>query len=166
MITVTFVYRTGCPGKLFRHARLQGSWNGWTDLPMTEIVADDGCPAFTRIVELDDDQAGRTVRWGVRLDGPPGPDRWGIPAELPDPESLECQREFRVPPPGSAVEQHYYFTWSRRLGAQKHYAGPGHGYPLLPMGAERAGSLRRLRTPGPRLHLVGRNRPGPGNEPD
>jgi hypothetical protein len=70
----------GYRGRLFQHARLQGSWNGWTVLPMTEIVADDGCPAITRIVEFDDDQAGRTSPLKVRLDGPPGPDRRGIAA--------------------------------------------------------------------------------------
>jgi hypothetical protein len=42
MIDVRFVYLTGQKRPVFRNARLAGSWNGWTNTPMTAVVADDG----------------------------------------------------------------------------------------------------------------------------
>jgi 1,4-alpha-glucan branching enzyme len=78
MIDMRFVYMTGQRRPAFRNARLAGSWNGWADIPMAEIVAEDGCPAFAATVSFDDGQAGKQVSWGVRLDGPAGANAWGI----------------------------------------------------------------------------------------
>jgi 1,4-alpha-glucan branching enzyme len=54
MITVRFQYITGIARPLFRNARLCGSWNAWADIPMREVLAEDGCPAFETETELDD----------------------------------------------------------------------------------------------------------------
>src|SRR5687768_7695739 len=54
MITVRFMYITGIKRALFRDARLSGTWNSWGDIPMREIVAEDGCPAFEVTVNFDD----------------------------------------------------------------------------------------------------------------
>jgi 1,4-alpha-glucan branching enzyme len=118
MIDVRFVYLTGQRRPAFRNARLAGSWNGWTDIPMAEIVAEDGCPAFAATVSFDDGQAGQRVFWGVRLDGPAGANAWGIMTDV-----QQRQRELLLPGAGASVEARYYLTWSRRLGAQKHHAG-------------------------------------------
>jgi hypothetical protein len=69
MISVRFVYLTGQRRSLFRNVRLAGSWTGWTDTPMAEVLAEDGCPGFAATVQFDDGQAGQRVRWGVRLAG-------------------------------------------------------------------------------------------------
>jgi len=122
MIAVRFVYLTGLKRPLFRNARLSGSWNGWTETPMAEIVADDGCPAFAATVEFDDAQAGQRFQWGVRHDGPSGANGWGISTEVPDPDSPQRYREFDLPGPGPVHEERYHLTYSRRLGAQKFYA--------------------------------------------
>ncbi|MFL6046286.1 MAG: hypothetical protein ACJ72M_14355, partial [Propionibacteriaceae bacterium] len=50
MIDVRFVYMTGQRRRAFRNARLAGSWNSWADIPMAEIVAEDGCLAFAATV--------------------------------------------------------------------------------------------------------------------
>src|SRR5512144_2470624 len=122
MITVAFLYLTGFTRPVFRNARLTGSWDNWTEVPMDDVVADDGCPAFVRSVEFEDSLAGQVIRWGVRLDGPPGANVWGITTEVQVPDSQERYREFRLPGPGGVHEERYYLTWSRRLGAQKFYA--------------------------------------------
>jgi 1,4-alpha-glucan branching enzyme len=121
MIAVRFVYLTGLKRPLFRNARLSGSWNGWTETPMVEIVADDGCPAFAATVEFDDAQAGQRFQWGVRHDGPSGANGWGISTEVPDPDSPQRYREFDLSVPGPEHEERYHLTYSRRLGAQKFY---------------------------------------------
>lgn len=123
MITVTFRYLTGCKRPVFGNARLTGSWNGWTELPMEDVVADDGCPAFARTVTFDDTLAGRSIRWGVRLDGPQGANVWGIGAEVNTPDSPERYREFELPGPGGSLQERHHLTWSRRLGAQKLHTG-------------------------------------------
>jgi 1,4-alpha-glucan branching enzyme len=122
MIEVRFVYLTGQTRPVFRNARLAGSWNDWADLPMAEILAEDGCPAFTATVSFEDGQAGQWVQWGVRLDGPAGANAWGIMTEVPDPDVQQRHREFQLPGPGASHEERYYLTVSRRLGAQKLYA--------------------------------------------
>ncbi|MBG0569041.1 alpha-amylase family glycosyl hydrolase [Actinoplanes aureus] len=121
MITVTFRYLTGCARPMFRNARLAGSWDGWREAPMDPEVADDGCPAFSRTVQFDDGQAGQIVRWGVRLDGPSGPNAWAIATEVPIADQQDRYREFTLPGPGAVAEERYLLTWSRRLGAQKLY---------------------------------------------
>jgi 1,4-alpha-glucan branching enzyme len=81
-------------------------------------VAEDGCLAFAATVSFDDGQAGQRVWWGVRLDGPAGANAWGIMTD-----DQQRQQELQLPGPGASAEAHYYLTWSRRLGAQKHYPG-------------------------------------------
>ncbi len=123
MITVRFTYLTGLKRRIFRNARLAGSWNAWAELAMDEIAAEEGCPAFTAVVTFDDSQAGQKFRWGVRLDGPPGANAWAINLEVPDADSQERYREFELPAAGASREERYHFTYGRRLGAQKVYAG-------------------------------------------
>jgi 1,4-alpha-glucan branching enzyme len=123
MIEVRFVYLTGQKRPAFRNARLAGSWNGWTDIPMVEILAEDGCRAFAATVRFDDGQAGQRVHWGVRLDGPAGANAWGIMTEVNDPDSQQRHRELQLPGPGAGAEARYHLTSSRHLGAQKHHAG-------------------------------------------
>jgi 1,4-alpha-glucan branching enzyme len=131
MITVRFLFLTGIKRRLFASARLAGTWNGWADSPMDEIVAEDGCPAFAATVAFDDAQAGQTVRWGVRADGAQGANQWVINMEIPDAGSLDRHRQFVLPGPGGADEQRYFFTYSCRLGAQKSHAGDGVTPPRL-----------------------------------
>ncbi len=121
MISVQFTYLTGLKSAIFHSARLAGSWNGWSEIAMQEIVADDGCPAFTAIVSFDDSEAGRTYKWGVRLDAPGAPNAWAINLEIHDAQSEARYREFQLPLAGGSTEERYYFTEARRLGAQKWY---------------------------------------------
>lgn len=123
MITVRFLYLTAKKRPMFRNARLAGSWNSWAEVPMVEVTADDGCPAFGATVEFDDSAAGDQVAWGVRLDGPQGANTWAITAETPDPRSRDRHRRFSLPDAGAHHEERYHLADSRRLGAQKFYAG-------------------------------------------
>lgn len=122
MIAVQFIYLTGFQPPLFRNARLAGSWNGWAEIPMQAVTADDGCSAFTATVAFDDAQAGETHRWGVRLDGPAGPNAWAITLEVPVADSQERYRELTLPAAGRTAVAQYYFIYGCRLGAQKVYA--------------------------------------------
>lgn len=131
--TIELWFMTGLKRRIFRNARLRGSWDAagrysddWTDRPMTEGVGEDGCPAFTATVTLDLADAGRTFRWGVVLDGPQGANFWGIPTELQDVRSAERYRQFQLKPGGAAPQvERYHFTYCRRLGAHKHSGAPG-----------------------------------------
>jgi 1,4-alpha-glucan branching enzyme len=125
MITVRFLYLTGLKRGMFRRARLVGSWNGWTEISMVDVVADDGCPAFAAEVEFDDADAGRNLQWGVRFDGPVRPNVWAVSTEVGDEDSHERYREFVLPGAGARLEERYYLTDSRRLGAQKFYSNDG-----------------------------------------
>jgi 1,4-alpha-glucan branching enzyme len=129
--TVEFQYVTGLKRTIFRNARLRGSWdangrfsNSWTESPMQETVGEDGCPMFTASVTLDLDGQQRTFSWGVVLDGPQGANFWGIPTEVPDANSTERVRQFRLSGGTRQIER-YYFTYCRRLGANKHFAAVG-----------------------------------------
>jgi 1,4-alpha-glucan branching enzyme len=115
------MFITGLKRPMFRHARLAGSWNNWIETPMRQIAADDGCPAFAATVAFDDLLAGEKHRWGVRLDGPPGANMWAVNLEVHDAESQDRYRELTLPDAGRSREERYYFTYSRRLGAQKVY---------------------------------------------
>ena len=84
-------------------------------------IAEDGCPCFTATVELDDSEVGKRFRWGVRLDGPSGPNVWGIPTEVNDAASSERYRIFELKPAGSTQREDFYFTYARRLGARKFF---------------------------------------------
>jgi 1,4-alpha-glucan branching enzyme len=132
VIAVRFVYSTGLPRQIFRNVRLVGSWDAgghfdgrWTaaPTPMTGCQLEDGCWCYVAEVQFDAGGIGRNFSWGVRLDGPPGPDLWGIPTEVHDRASADRVRNFTLLPDGD--EQRYYLTHCRRLGAQKRFAGPG-----------------------------------------
>ena len=130
MITVRFVFMTGIKQRLFRNAWLCGSWNGWIEMPMQEISANDGCPAFVAEATFADSEAGRTHHWGVRLDAPDAPHAWAINPEVHDADSQQRYREAALPVAGEMREERYYFTDCRRLGAQKFYSA-GAGSPAL-----------------------------------
>jgi 1,4-alpha-glucan branching enzyme len=134
MISVRFTYLTCLKRRIFRNARLAVSWNDWAELLMSEIVAEDGCPAFTARVDLDDARAGETHRWGVRLDAPGVANAWAINLEVPDAESQDRYRGVTLPVVGGSGEERYYFTYARRLGAQRFYP-PGSATPTLKFSA-------------------------------
>jgi 1,4-alpha-glucan branching enzyme len=129
-IPVEFVYLTGLKRDIFHNVRLTGSWDGngryddrWSTIPLTPVIGEDGCPAFRGRVDFDASQAGWTFRWSVILDGPAGPDQWGIPTEVSDVNSTDQTRSFLLKglSGGSSPQQErYYLIHSRRLGAQKH----------------------------------------------
>jgi 1,4-alpha-glucan branching enzyme len=133
-IPVSFMYCTGIREPLFSGARLHGSWDAagrlsaqWSIVPMTETVAEDGCPAFTATIELDSSQIRTRFEWGVTLDGPAGPQRWAIMTEENRHDSRRCVRAFVLAPPGedAAVQtERYWLSLARRVGAQKLHA-PG-----------------------------------------
>jgi hypothetical protein len=134
-LTVEFRYLTGLPPSIFRNARLTGNWDAqgrssdtWSERPMTPDTAEDGCPCFTATVEFAASAVGSRFRWGVRLDGPPGANLWGVPTEVNDMSSTERYREFELRE-GSPQRQDFYFTYARRLGARKYFtstlAAPG-----------------------------------------
>jgi 1,4-alpha-glucan branching enzyme len=127
-VPVQFRYLTGLPRSIFRSARLAGSWDGqgrasetWSETPMTPGTAEDGCPCFTAEVAFDPGEVGKRFRWGVRLDGPPGANLWGIPTEVNDMNSTERYREFDLAADGPR-QQDFYLTYARRLGARKYFA--------------------------------------------
>ena len=139
-ILVQFRYLTGLKRQLFRNVRLKGSWNSvskssedWSETPMTEVVAEDGCPSFIDTVQFDAGEVGRRFRWGVVLDGPEGKNQWGIPTEVDDAESVERTRSFVLEAGGAVQTERYLLTYGRWMGAQK-----------LDHGAETEASLRRL----------------------
>lgn len=123
MITVRFMYITGIKRALFHDARLSGTWNSWGDIPMREIVAEDGCPAFEVTVNFDDALAGHEIRWGVRVDGPAGGNQWGIATEDSDLGVIRTERHTILPEAGGQATARYHLTLSRFLGAQKFYHG-------------------------------------------
>lgn len=134
--TVEFQFITGLKRSIFRNARLLGSWdiNGqysdnWTESSMSEEVGEDGCPIFKTSIVLDLADRGKTFKWGVILNGPQGSDFWGIPAEVQDVNSVERYRQFQVNDSADQVER-YYFTYCRRLGANKQFT-PGNPTPSL-----------------------------------
>jgi 1,4-alpha-glucan branching enzyme len=120
MITMTFVYFTGLKRQLFRNARLSGSWNNWHEVPMTAIVGEDGCPAFECVVSLDDSRAGETHHWGVRVDATVA-NMWAISLEVPDAGAQDRYRDVTFAAAGGSARVAYYFTYNRRLGAQKRF---------------------------------------------
>jgi 1,4-alpha-glucan branching enzyme len=134
--TVEFQYLTGLKRAIFRNAQLLGSWdangrfsNTWTQSPLQEVVGDDGCPMFTASVALDLEDQQRTFSWGVVLDGPQGSNFWGIPTEVQGANSTERVRQFRLSGGTRQIER-YYFTYGRRLGANKHFTAAG-SVPML-----------------------------------
>jgi 1,4-alpha-glucan branching enzyme len=164
--TVEFHYITGLKRPIFRNARLQGSWDGngrysnaWTESPMLEVNGEDGCPSFTASIALDRADRHGTFRWAWCSTAPHGSNFWGIPAEVNDVDSVERYREFRLSGVGTPVER-YYFTYGRRLGANKHFI-PGNATPApVDPQPQHRHPPRVGREPGDRVQTVERRRTG------
>jgi 1,4-alpha-glucan branching enzyme len=129
---VRFVFFTGIIQPVFSNVRLSGSWNSeglpsanWSSVTMQQVTGIDGCPAFEAFVSLDASQSGQTFRWGVTLDGPAGPNLWGIATEVGDPNLTDRYRSFVLEGGATTQEVQYYFTIGRRLGAHKLYTSTG-----------------------------------------
>ncbi|HET7833839.1 MAG TPA: alpha-amylase family glycosyl hydrolase [Gallionella sp.] len=140
MQKVEFQFITGLKRNIFRNARLRGSWDSsgrysdnWTETMMQEGIGADGCPTFKVSVMLDLADQDKTFSWGVALDGPEGNNIWGIPTEAQDPNSTERNRMFRLMSGATSQVERYYFTYARRLGANKHFAA-GSTAPTLNFG--------------------------------
>lgn len=136
--SVEFWYVTGLLDPIFRHARLVGSWdasgrysNQWTESAMEETTWHDGLQAFRATVELDRSVADQVFRWGVVLDGPQGTSFWGVPTEVADASSTERNRSFRLRADDGPQTETYFFTYKRRLGAQKHFRTPDDNDPSV-----------------------------------
>jgi 1,4-alpha-glucan branching enzyme len=115
---------------MFRNARLRGSWDtsgrysdDWTESPMAEGIGTDGCPIFRVSISFELADQDKTFKWGVVLDGPQGGNFWGIPTEVRDVNSVERYRQFRLRGTGAQQIERYYFTYGRRLGANKYFTG-------------------------------------------
>jgi 1,4-alpha-glucan branching enzyme len=126
-----FVYDTGIRRRLFRNARLIGSWDSqgsysdqWTERPMKERVGPDGARLFEAEVPLQPADHGKLFHWTVRLDGLLGLDRAAIVTEQHDEPHDALHREFMFTK-DSGAEQRYYLTHVRRLGARKLRASDG-----------------------------------------
>jgi 1,4-alpha-glucan branching enzyme len=116
-----FVYDTGLARKVFQNVRLLGTWDAggklsseWSESPMREVSAPDGAIVFEADVSLAASEVGKQFCWRVVLDGPLGLDRDGIVTELEDRGPLHLQFTFQR----DTVEQRYYLTHLRRLGAR------------------------------------------------
>jgi 1,4-alpha-glucan branching enzyme len=127
-IQVRFVYHTGITKTLFSNARLSGNWdrNGqtsdeWTSTPMVSTVDRDGSVSFSATIEFDANEVNKQFRWGVILDGPTGPNQWGIATEINATASSDCYRTFVLQSisGNNTQEEHYYLTQHRWLGANK-----------------------------------------------
>jgi len=123
-MNVNFIYNTGLAGNLFRNVRLVGSWDAegnysdqWTSRTMDTIVSGDNSLCFKTTVELKKYGNGNLFRWGVLLDGPGGPNQWGITTEVNSRNSRDRYREFELKEANQTEE--YYLTHCRRLGANK-----------------------------------------------
>lgn len=129
---VRLTFNTGIRQAVFSNIRLSGSWdaNGkystnWSTVPMSAIVGADGCAGFQATVNLDSSQVGTQFNWGVTLDGPAGPNVWGIPTEVGDPNSTQRYRTFQLAGGTGTQDVTYYLTTTRYLGARKVYGAAG-----------------------------------------
>ncbi len=132
-ISVRLRYLTGLKREIFSNARLCGTWDAqgyfssdWLETPMQAILAEDGCPAFTSTITLDENEVGKTFQWGVRVDTPSAPNLWAIPTEIHNSEKTDRVREFQLKPAGSTQTEDFYFTYGRRFGARKVFLNGGH----------------------------------------
>ncbi|MEO6421719.1 MAG: alpha-amylase family glycosyl hydrolase, partial [Candidatus Nitrotoga sp.] len=129
ILTVEFQFITGLQRAIFRNARLRGSWDGsgrysddWTESLMQEEIGVDGCPIFTALISLQPADQDNIFKWGVILDGPQGANFWGIPTEVQDVNSVARHRQFRLNRETTMPQiERYFFTYGRRLGANKHF---------------------------------------------
>lgn len=131
-IPVTFTYITSVFGDPFPefHATILGSWDGeglysdiWTQLPMAKEANNDGGLCFTASVMLDEMEAGKTFKWGVRFSDAGGNTIWGIATEVSDPLSKACHLNFAFD--GKTLNERYYLTHCRHLGANKYLKDDG-----------------------------------------
>ncbi len=129
-VAVQFVYHTGIAQDLFSNVRLCGSWDdsglpsmAWTTKPMQQHTSIEGCPTYTATIEFPDTQVGAEYSWGVIADSGFGRDLWAIPTEVPDPDSAVRQRTFALAP--DPIEQHYWLSTSRQLGANPRWTPDG-----------------------------------------
>jgi len=125
-ISVRLRYLTGLKREIFSNARLCGTWDeqghtstNWFESPMDAVTAEDGCPAFTATVQLDESEVGATFQWGVRVNTPWAANLWAIPTEIHDAQKTDRVREFQLEPAGSQQSEDFYFTYGRRFGARK-----------------------------------------------
>src|SRR5262245_28484643 len=126
-IPVQFRYLTGLKRKIFHDARLVGSWDPagrasptWSETPMADVTASDGCPGFTATVRFDPSEVGKAFEWSVRLSTPSAADVSGIATEVNDGNRTDRVRTFQLRPAGGEPQiEEYYFTSARRLGARK-----------------------------------------------
>ena len=77
MVEVQFVYVTGLSRRIFSNARLGevGTRPGrqseaWSEQAMTEIVGEDGCPAFVATSRLRSSRGGQDLPLGGRAGRP------------------------------------------------------------------------------------------------
>lgn len=130
-LSVQFRYLTGLKRRIFRDVRLLGQWDAtgkaamsWIEVPMTEFVADDGCPGFTATVMFDAAGVDHLFDWTVRLSTLAVADVSGIAAEVNDPDHSDRLQTFRLrAASASAQVETHWFTLARRLGARKVFAG-------------------------------------------
>lgn len=130
-VPVEFWYYTGLAREVFKGATLTGSWTpqgeyspqAWSDVPMTPLIAEDGCMAFHAQVELDDSPRDQQFRWGVRLLRADGTRIWGIFAEIKERHSSEQQRilTLRAPADRAGQREEYHLARYRQLGSQRWY---------------------------------------------
>lgn len=119
-----FVYDTGIRRNLFKNVRLVGSWDAsgcfsdrWTEVPMRVVSAPDRAVVFEADVTFAPSERGKQFSWGVILDGPLGFDREGVCTEQPGLGHQALHRSFTLSE--RDIEQRYYLTHVRRLGARK-----------------------------------------------
>ncbi|MGZ5010821.1 MAG: alpha-amylase family glycosyl hydrolase, partial [Methylobacter sp.] len=98
--------------------------DNWTEAPMMEETGADGCPIFTAPIMLDLADQDKTFKWGVVVDGPQGTNFWGIPTEVQDVNPpVKRHRQFQLNNDGGTLQiERYYFTYGRRLGANKYFS--------------------------------------------
>ncbi len=138
-VSVQFRYLTGLKRKIFRNARILGSWDptgrfsqNCSETHMADVTAEDGCPGFTATIRFEESEVGKTFQWSVRLSTLSIADVSGVPTEVNDANKADRVRAFQLRPAGSDTQvEEYYFTYARRLGARKVFARGRSGKPGL-----------------------------------
>jgi 1,4-alpha-glucan branching enzyme len=133
MIPVRFVYHTGLGRSVFHNPRLRGGWDAagmpsdsWSETPMNVGTGEDGTSIFEVVARFSASQVGRTIPWGVVVDGPAGDGIWAIPTERDGGQDrhrvFTLQGSQQGAPPQT---ESYFLTHCRRLGANKHAPSTG-----------------------------------------
>ena len=129
-IEVLFECKTGLPRPVFRNPRLRVSADAqgrptdgpWTEIPMEEIRADDGCPSFRAHATFAESAVGSTFRWSVTADTDAAVDTCVITFETDDPRTQDLHRSFVLEPRGVQPQYECYtVTLERVFGARKRY---------------------------------------------